>query len=342
MFAVELRLVAVAMVNQGFSHRKVCTVVGCKRPTLAVWLRNFRSHGSVWNDEARQNAHADGVQFNEELLMAILLLVEQDPQAFLHNHAAVLKALHEYEGGMFAHLHCSTTTLSEFLRRLGFTNKVAERLYQERNDDVRRQHCLLRRLIPRRCVVSIDETHTDGGDVFLKRGWARRDERYRILETDPRAVPRTSTMMAITGDGGILALQTCLLGPAVTSYDWRIFLGTVIENLNPFLEGAAWEDQPANCVLLFDNAGIHDAAGDAFLQANGVHYLRLPPYSPDLQPIEGVFNDLKCYVRSLVHHDRRFLRHPMLLQALAAGMITQRQVVGQFEHVEKTVDSLLA
>lgn len=342
MFSVELRLVAVSMINHGFSHKKVCAVVGCKRPTLAVWLRNFRSHGSVWNDEARQNAHADGVQFNEELLTAIVLVVQENPQGFLHDHAAVLQALHEYGGGIFAHLNCSSSTLSKFLRRLGFTNKVAERLFQERNDEARRQHCLLRRQIPRRCVVSIDETHTDGGDVFRLRGWAPRDERYRVLERDPRSVPRTSTIMAITGDGGILALQTCVLGPAITSYDWRIFLGTVIERLNPFLEGAAWEDQPANCVLLFDNAGVHDAAGDAFLQANGVHFLRLPPYSPDLQPIEGVFNDLKCYVRSLVHLDRRFLDHPLLLQALAAGMITQRQVVGQFEHVDKTVEALTA
>ena len=74
----------------------------------------------------------------------------------------------------------------------------------------------------------------------------------------------------------------------MTSNDWRIFCENVMPQLNFYLDGKPWEDQPDNCVLLFDNASIHDAATDEFLQANGVHFIRLPPYSPDLQPIEGV------------------------------------------------------
>lgn len=66
--------------------------------------------------------------------------------------------------------------LFKFLRRLSFTNKVAERLFQQRNDEAFRQHWLLRRQVPRRCIASVDETHTDGGNVLRQRGSAQMDE----------------------------------------------------------------------------------------------------------------------------------------------------------------------
>jgi len=86
--------------------------------------------------------------------------------------------------------------------------------------------------------------------------------------------------------------------------------------------------------LLFDNAPIHDAAGDAFLENSGIPFVRLPPYSPDLQPIEGVFNDLKVIIRNLVYFNPHFLEDGVRLQALAASLVTRRQIVGQFSRVE--------
>jgi len=338
MFAVELRLTAVAMVTRGDSHARVCQVIGCSRATLARWLTYYRFDGTVWADADRENSHRDGVQFNDDLMSAITAMARHDPLSLLSEHAAVLQGLRDFDPAVFGDLNCSTSTVSRCLRRLGFTRKKIERLFRERNEEARAQHCQLRRQIPRRCIVSVDETHTDGDDVFHLKGWAPRQEKLRILDRDPRSVPRTSTVMAVSGTGAILGLHSCVLGPAMTSNDWRIFCENVMPQLNFFLDGSPWEDQPDNCVLLFDNASIHDAATDEFLQANGVHFIRLPPYSPDLQPIEGVFNDLKCHIRTLVHEDSSLLDRPLELQALAASMITQRQVKGQFERVSHVID----
>jgi len=102
-----------------------------------------------------------------------------------------------------------------------------------------------------------------------------------------------------------------------------------------YTPGIAYDLQAVACVLLFDNAPTHDAAGDAFLENNGTLFIRLPPYSPDLQPIEGVFNDLKVIIRNLVYFNPRFLEDGVRLQALAASLITRRQIVGQFSRVEE-------
>jgi len=82
--------------------------------------------------------------------------------------------------------------------------------------------------------------------------------------------------------------------------------------------------------LLFDNAPIHVAAGDAFVENHDIPFIRLPPYSPDLQPIEGVFNDLKVISRNLVYFSSHFLEYGVRLQALAASLITRQPIVGQF------------
>jgi len=91
-----------------------------------------------------------------------------------------------------------------------------------------------------------------------------------------------------------------------------------------------------------DNALIHDAAGDTFLGNNGVPFLQLPTYSPDLQPIEGVFNDLKTIIRDLVDVRPELLDQPHYMQATAASMLTLRQIIGQFDRVDVVIASILA
>lgn len=51
-------------------------------------------------------------------------------------------------------------------------------------------------------------------------------------------------------------------------------------------------------ILVLDNVPFHKAAGvrDA-IEARGARLLYLPPYSPDLNPIEKAFSKLKAYLR---------------------------------------------
>jgi len=100
-----------------------------------------------------------------------------------------------------------------------------------------------------------------------------------------------------------------------------------------FTAGVPWALQTPSCVLLFDNAPIHDAAGYGFLENNGIPFLRLPPYFPDFQSIEGVFNDLKVIIRNLVYFNPHLLQDGVRLQAFAASCIIEQQIVGHFIRV---------
>jgi transposase len=54
----------------------------------------------------------------------------------------------------------------------------------------------------------------------------------------------------------------------------------------------------ARSVLVLDNARIHHNDGLLeYLNAFGVHIEFLPPYSPDLNPIETAFSFIKSYLK---------------------------------------------
>jgi len=190
------------MVTRGDSHECVCDIIACSRETLANWLTYYRFNGTVWANS--ENSHRDGVQSNDDLMSAINSMVRHDPLSLLSDHAAVLQGLLDFDPTVFCNLNRSTSTVSRCLRRLGFTRKRIERLFRERNEKARAHHCQLRRQIPSRCIVLADVTHTDGAEVFHLKGWAPRQEKHRILDQDPRSVPRASTVMAVSGSGAIL------------------------------------------------------------------------------------------------------------------------------------------
>jgi transposase len=73
--------------------------------------------------------------------------------------------------------------------------------------------------------------------------------------------------------------------------DRRIFETYVETQLAPTL-------QPGDIVIL-DNLPVHkSAAAEAAIHAKGAWLLFLPPYSPDLNPIEMAFAKLKALLRA--------------------------------------------
>jgi len=221
------------------------------------------------------------------------------------------------------------------MRRLGFTRKVVLRLFRESLDAVCRAHAVARVRSPRRCIFSVAETHTDGGDVFRRYGRALANERSRECGRDTRSVPKTSTTMTISPNRHILVFQSVVVRDGRSkAAQWRLFLQLLRTNLGVYEPGRPWHLQTSHCVVLFDNTPIHNHVGDTFLGNTGVPFLRLPAFNQDLQPIEGIFNDLKVIFRNLVYVQPDLLDDPHSLRALAASFITRRQVVGLYERVD--------
>ena len=68
------------------------------------------------------------------------------------------------------------------------------------------------------------------------------------------------------------------------------FLPSVsLELSRGFLQQIAQSDPQAEHVVIWDQAGFHPRPADASLPAR-IHLLPLPPYSPELNPVEGLWD----------------------------------------------------
>lgn len=71
------------------------------------------------------------------------------------------------------------------------------------------------------------------------------------------------------------------------------FLPSVsLELSRGFLRQLADSDAQAEHVVIYDQAGFHPRAGDPQLPAR-IHLLPLPPYSPELNPVEGLWDQVQ-------------------------------------------------
>ena len=115
-------------------------------------------------------------------------------------------------------------------------------------------------------------------------GWAPRGERCRIAA--PQGHYKTTTITAALRTSGLCA--TALFDGATNGARFRSY---VTEILVPAL-------RPGDSVVL-DNLQAHKVAGvREAIEAAGARLLYLPPYSPDLDPIEQAFAKLKALLRS--------------------------------------------
>jgi len=340
MHSEETRQHALGLLEEGYEPVEVSGIMGCSERSLRRWLAHMRQNGTVWADHALHNSHKSAAVRSPALTHAILNLVVSEPVAFLKDHVNLLVALSmDYPAS--DNRYVSTSTVFRILRRHGYTRKRVERLYAEASEAAQRAFAVDFNQIPLRCVISVDETHTSGTDMYRTYVRSVQNVPCVLIDRATRPVVRTSTMMAVTLSHGVLRSQTVVLPGAQVADDWRLFLQCLKGHMNTYVPGLPWALQPDACVVWHDNVGIHDEAGEQFMHANGIHFVRLPPYSPKLQPIEGVFNQLKRNVRDLVYHDNRYMRKPMRLMAAETAMLTQEQIAGQFVRISKNLTRLL-
>jgi transposase len=137
--------------------------------------------------------------------------------------------------------------------------------------------------------VFLDETAAATNMTRL-RGWSARGE--RLVDATPHGHWKTTTFVAGLRASGIVAplvLDGPMTGPMFRDY--------VEQMLAPSL-------RPGD-VLVLDNLAAHKVAGvREAISAARASLLCLPPYSPDLNPIEQFFAKLKALLRKAATRTR--------------------------------------
>lgn len=168
-------------------------------------------------------------------------------------------------------------------------------------------------LDPRR-LVFIDETWVK---TNMTRPRGRAPEGERLVCHVPHGHWKTTTFLAalrVTGLTAPLVVDGAING--------LLFKGWIEQHLVPTLSSGD--------IVVMDNLASHKVAGvRQAIERVGAEVIYLPPYSPDLNPIETVFSKFKWLVRS---QSRRTVDGLWTLCGQVAGMFTEAECRNHFQH----------
>ena len=229
-------------------------------------------------------------------------------------------------------VHITVSSVSRALDSIHWTKKTMRRIAKQRNADLRDQYVYETLDICSHHLVFVDESGCDQRSGYRRTGWSplgttpvqtaefRREQRYQILP-------------AYTQDGIIFA---------------RIFQGstdsTVFEEFIDQLLPLCGKWPEPRSVLVMDNASIHHSERTKQkCRDAGVRLVYLPPYSPDFNPIEEFFAELKAFVK---RHWHKFLENPeqgfdaYLEWCIDVVGGNKRSAKGHFRHAGWTIEEL--
>ena len=274
------KLIEGMILSKSLSDRQMADVARCSTRSIRSIRSNLRCFGDT---KAPPNGVGRPRSVTPPMLSALLDRLIEKPNMYQDEMAVFL--FDEFD------VLVTTQSISRALAAEGWSKKVARRVALERNADLRDFYLHNLSAFRSYHLVYIDESGCDKRVGFRRTGWSplgvapvqvarlHRDQRYQILP-------------AYTQDGVILA---------------RVFQGST--------DGAVFEDfveqlllhcgrwpEPKS-VLVMDNASFHHSDTIERLCAEaGVKLLYLPPYSPDLNPIEEFFAELKAFIKRNWQH----------------------------------------
>ena len=147
--------------------------------------------------------------------------------------------------------------------------------------------------------------------------YGRAPRGQRAIGSVPQNYGSNLTMIAALGVGGLNALMT--VEGATDGEVFRVWTGRV---LCPTLEGGD--------IVVMDNLGAHKVSGiQEAIEGRGAKLIYLPPYSPDLSPIERCWSKIKAALRAVGARTRRRLEKA-IKQALST--ITESDALAWFAH----------
>ena len=151
----------------------------------------------------------------------------------------------------------------------------------------------------------------------MTRRYGRAPRGERVSESVPRNYGESISVLGALSLDGVRAAMT--VDGAVDTLCFDAFIAQV---LVPQLRGGD--------VVVLDNLSVHKASQiEAAVAAVGASVMWLPPYSPDLTPIEPCWSKIKAYLRGVKARTRAELDAAL---AQAIKLVTASDALGWFRH----------
>ena len=312
-YALDLRWRVVWLnLVHGFSSRDIGELLCVSERTVRRYLSLFHLTGDVKPASRRNGAQR---LLGEVEQLRLLQIVLRNPGIYLHE---VQQQLLEAYG---VQIHVST--ICRTLKFMGCTRQAIRHVALQRSDVLRAKFMAEVSVYDPNMLIWLDESGCDRRNSTRKYGYSIRgirpvDHRILIRGTRYSAIP----VMSVRGIHDVFLAEGSVNGEKFEFFIRNYLLPVVMpfNGINPL------------SVVIMDNASIHHVQSNVQLIENaGAKVLFLPPYSPDLNPLEPVFGKVKAILKE---NDCIFqtTSTPRLLLASAFTMITQEDCINFSMH----------
>jgi transposase len=161
-----------------------------------------------------------------------------------------------------------------------------------------------------------------GSNLAMTRLYGRAAKGERVIDSVPQNYGSNMTMLATLTLSGITAPMT--INGAVDGDVFKVYVEQV---LAPTLT--------ASDIVIMDNLPAHKVAGiKELIEERGALLIYLPPYSPDLNPIEKCWSKIKTYLKKAKARTRAELEKAL---AEALLLVSAKDAEGWFKSCGYTI-----
>ncbi len=268
------RMLAMRMLFLGYSHNQVAEIMSVTRRTLQLWISKFNAQGIDGLKDVNKPGRPRKISPEQTETYTPLIA---DPQKAGETHWTARK-FHGYLTREFEH-EVSYRTVVRWLHDNNYRLKVPQP-WPDRQDEALRQ-AFIEQLGQWLSDEEIDLWYMDEtgveGDPRPRRRWAKVGEKTRVTRNGEH-LRRSATGMVCPRTGQFYALM---------------FQHSDTEAFQIFLDHSNRDvtmDRRRN-LLICDNASWHKSKS---LRWGAFEPIYLPPYSPDLNPIERLWLVMKA------------------------------------------------
>jgi hypothetical protein len=322
----QVKVIVVNMARRGVPLAQINDTIdrSVSPDSLSRWMHIYNNTRDVLRDPMTYEQRGRPLAISPEEADFIMSALDLEPTLFIDEIQSHLQA-------MAGNLHPLTTITDELRVRLQLTKKTARTVhpaqcpfqraeFTERVGAFRPNYFVfmgkpysslgcpvdcLAETVP--CVL--DEAAVSLGTHSRDRAWARRGRRTKRIPR-PLAAPRITVLPAVSLQGmlGVIAHQGSMRRVDVEYFIEEVLVSSLLVIFDAPLgtHPAAFLGQMPvmgrfpgpNSVLVLDNAAVHHGGRvREICETHGVLLVYLPPYSPDMNPIEKVFSVLKSRLK---------------------------------------------
>jgi transposase len=297
---LRARVVATIEAHEG-SFRQIARRFRVSLSFVTRLLKRRRETGSFF-PKGHGGGHPAAVEGDD--LERLRQLVEQHPDATLEELAALLG------------IPCSRTAIGRALHKLRITRKKKVLHAEERDrPDVQRQREAFQEQVQALAPERLHFVDESGATTAMTRTYGRAPCGERVQGAVPGSWQSVSLIcgLSLSGVGPALAFPGATDNQAMQTYVDKM----LVPELKP------------GDIVIWDNLKIHkNPELVRSIQAAGAVVLPLPPYSPDLTPIEKLFSKAKEILRSMAARTTEAV-YTAMGQALTA--VCPQDIIGWFQ-----------